>query len=83
MILTKQMAEKAKALIGPDETDDIPIGVCYSLDVVSDGVMDLVTQPVEFWAEAERPYEPFKWPLTPEGDEKRRIFIDSLIGKDL
>jgi hypothetical protein len=81
MILTKKLAERAKALIrtaGPFDT----VGVCgafKTIGIPTTGIKGL-------FPKTRRHLHSnigYIWPCTKPGDEKRRIFIDSLIGKDL
>lgn len=82
MILTKEMAEKAKALIGKDRGLYVR-GVCWTLKKASEGAINVYSKPEKFWRGQKQGETLERWPLTPEGDIKRRAFIDSLIGKDL
>lgn len=79
MILTKEMAEKAKEIIAVNRAAGNNRGVCWAFKELN---IDLYDKDDDFW---ERPEDKnFKrWPCTPGGDIKRRAFIDSLIGKDL
>lgn len=76
MVLTKEMAEEAKAMI-----PSFCIGVCWAVLVASDNKIDLSEKPVAFWEGSDFPDGAFKWRTSDYG--KRRVFIDSLIGKDL
>lgn len=86
MILTKDLAERAKELVGKSvQSGYKPWGVCAGLWHASKGGIDVFARARDdsFWADADFPTDVYKWNHNEEDIAKRRIFIDSLIGKDL
>lgn len=79
MILTKEMAEKAKGFINYGFGN----GVCWTVFEASNYKINLYRKWFWFWRKSDFPLRAFKWTKDREGDAKRRAFIDSLIGKDL
>jgi hypothetical protein len=50
MILTREMAEKAKELVGKDRFSDVCVcGVCLAIDAVSGSKIKIYLMPELFW----------------------------------